>query len=101
MEYITVTQAQKKIAEIIDLFIETAAMQPGKLMASIEPMGMYEICTLFNRMKTDKKMLYVPGELDNDRITILYFPAPNCVIEIESEPLKKVRAIMPKNYKLN
>lgn len=88
MKTLTAKQAQIQIAEIIKAFYDLAKIHQDrfiKFTGEIENVGFLEILKLWTLLKSDKIRLYMPGELDNDRITIMYRPDNGCVISIESE----------------
>ncbi len=95
----TQIQVLDQILNIIKLFDNTVNKlpfeNPGKLLATIDEVGFTDIINLYNLLDKGEKQIYQPGELDQDFITIIYIPTPNCVIEIESIPVFKV----DKNYK--
>lgn len=92
---LSAVQASKKIKEIIKHYDNTMNLSlgtaPGKLLALIEDVSHLDIMLLYNTLKEEKR-LYMPQELDGDRITIVYMPNPRCVIQIESEPVKLITA---------
>lgn len=89
---ISAQQAQVMIVEMIKNFREVAAIKKGvfhRMNAEIKDVSFVGIIHLWSLIITPNKRLYLPGELDNEHITIVYKPAPNCVITIESVPTKK------------
>jgi len=90
MEILSAVKAQKQVCDIIKYFFQVSTENlaenklTGKLNATIENVGFTDILELYQAMKTDKTRLYMPWELDCDYITIVYIPAHNCIIQIES-----------------
>lgn len=101
-------QAQIQIIEIIKRFRELAAIHTEKghfinFKAEITNVGFLAILKLWVLTKADDIRLYTPGELDNDHITIIYRPAPGCIISIESEKCHKLdrQKLINRNINMN
>jgi len=98
MNPITALDAQRMIVSTIHQHLQyvTSLMAQGKQIpkfyTEIENVGFYEILSLWLKLKTDKKRLFMPGDLENDRITIVYMVTNDFVIQIESEPCFKLKA---------
>lgn len=90
MKTITALEAQNRIVEFIKSFIKMTSSGPGKFTAGIQNVDFIEFINLYHHIKTDKKAIYMPGELETETMTLIYIPAPDCIITIESEPCVKV-----------
>lgn len=88
---LTTREVQILIIEFIKQFREMAAIKKDffKMNAEIKNVGFLSMIQLWSKVRTPNKRLYLPGELDNEFMTIVYKPAPNCIITIESVPTKK------------
>ena len=85
---LTTTEAQIRIVEIIKSFREVIGQCQSnniKFTGEIENVGVWDILQLYGRIKSKNKRLFMPGDADQDMISIVYSPAVNCVIHIESE----------------
>lgn len=95
-------EAQLDIISIISEFRRLVAVENYKnyrLNALIENVSLVDIFALYSRIETKYKTIYLPGEIGNENITIVYVLAPGISITIESEPcLKYVPKINLINY---
>lgn len=107
MEKLTSTEALKKITEALDYQTQlfTERMVQGKpqipFYTEIENVDMVHILSLWKRISSSNKLLFLPGQLEEDRITIIYNPVPGVVIEITSEPCFKLDKKALKKMEIN
>lgn len=45
-----------------------------------------DVFSLYNYLPANKKKLFLPGEIGNENITLIYTPVDGCTIIIQSEP---------------
>ena len=109
MNPLTTIDAQKMIVSTIGQHLQyvTSLMAQGKQVpkfyTEIENVGFFDILALWLKLQTENKRLFLPGDLENDRITIVYMVTNDFVIQIESEPCFKlnVKEIDFKPYHFN
>lgn len=84
---LTATEAQIQIVDALNSFMEIANSysRPVKLARTIENVGFVDLVVLYGRIKTHKKIFFLPGEIGNENICFLYEPTPGCTIMVESE----------------
>lgn len=86
MKTITQIEAQTQIEEIFTAFNLMIAKNVMRMTAIIENVDLTSIVKIHEDLPKDKCRLYMPGEIENENISIIYVPAPGCTICIESEP---------------
>ncbi len=90
----THTQATDRIKDVIIYFNsvvkDNGGHAPSKCFISIGDLPMTDIVKLYNTLSGDKQ-LYLPKDLDDDRMRIIYRPKYMCVIEILSLPVLDYR----------
>lgn len=92
MKTLRTIDVQKQICKIIGQNLQYASKmiaegkQMPKFYTEIENVGFFDMFSLWTKLRTDNKRLFMPGELENDRITIVYKVSADFVIQIESEP---------------
>ncbi len=73
----------------------------GAFLSTIEDVDFFAMFTLWKNLKTKNKLLFLPGDLEDDKVTIVYKPAYNCVIEITSEPAGRMNKSYLKGIYIN
>lgn len=94
----TAAEAKEEIISAMTQFIER---EPGriKLTTIITELDLEEFFKLWHTLKTEKKTLYMPGELIENVMTIVYAPSHDHQIWIESEPVHYMKFINRKFVK--
>lgn len=84
----TVNQTREILRRILKEHIVLSTHHPElvKRYHTIYDVGFYEIFDIYAALPDDKKLLCLPGEIDNENITIIYSPSEGLTIAIESEP---------------
>lgn len=84
---ITALEANVKLHGILEHFAAMASDNPFvKQYAVIENVAFEDVFYLYAIMQDQNRQLFLPGEIHNENITIVYIPCPGCTIGIESEP---------------
>lgn len=91
MKKITQLEAQTQIEEILTAFNLMVGKNVMRMTAIIENVGIVDLTRIHADLPKDKCRLYIPGEIGNENISIIYVPAPGCTICIESEPCVNYR----------
>lgn len=86
MKKLTLIEAYDQVIKSIDTFIDMQEKGIHSIAVTIENVDFEEFFLVYYRLKTPKKRLYMPGELEPGCMSIIYVPVPGCVIAIESEP---------------
>lgn len=72
----------------------------AKFTENIENVSMLGLFELYKAIRSSRKRLLMPFELDSDKFTLIFCPFPGCTIVLESEPVEKVEVKLHK-YNLN
>lgn len=86
-----IIEVYDEIMQILDTFDKASRKGAIKMSAVIGSVALADIVLLYTRMREKKKQIYMPGELEEDKVVIVYVPAQGATIAIESEPVKKLR----------
>jgi hypothetical protein len=79
--------AQIHINEMLEIFNSMLAKGIMRMNGIIENVAFTDVIKLYHdHLDKRKAFLYMPGEIGNENITIIYTPAPGFTIAIESEP---------------
>ena len=79
--------AQIHINEMLEIFNGLVAKGITRMNGIIENVAFTDIIKLYYDILDKRKcFLYLPGEIGNENITIIYTVAPGFTIAIESEP---------------
>lgn len=93
-----ITAIDYAIAEFTER--ELLGKQLPKFTESIENVSMLGLFELYKAIRSSRKRLLMPHELDSDKFTLIFCPFPGCTIVLESEPVEKVEVKLHK-YNLN
>lgn len=85
MKALNFSQAADLVHEIMDELKIESRNTIAKRIRIVENVSLKDIITLY-RCLPGRKQIFVPGEIGNENITIVFLPADNCSIIIESEP---------------
>lgn len=83
MNYKNFGQVSQEIDGVMDILIEDTSPYKRKLISNVSLCAMV---MLFRSLPPCKR-LYLPGEAHSEKMIIIYKPAENCSIVIQSEPL--------------
>jgi hypothetical protein len=86
----TANEAHFEVIQILDAFEQMAKNKVFKMTATIENVAFADFIALYKTFLTPNKALFMPGEIDNENMTMIYTPCPGCTIAIESEPCVKL-----------
>lgn len=93
MKHTSLAGAHIEIYKAVELYhltkVEFGGTLPTKMMSQIHNVWFVDFVRLYNSLQGEKR-LFMPWELDSDCMTIILRPAPDCIIEITSEPCAKV-----------
>ncbi len=92
-------EAQLDIIDIISEFRKLIKTTNSNLSATIENVSFVDIFQLYERIESKYKKIYLPQEIGENKVIIIYVLAPGISITIQSEPaLKLVPKINLINY---
>ncbi len=86
----TATEANILMWDIMESFVQMSRSKVSRASAVVENVALSDIQNLFNGIDPNLRKLYMPGEMGNECIIIMYYVAPGFTICIESEPCVKL-----------